>query len=382
MAKRTASPAGVPAHLPPRHARIRSALLSKRLDGIILTTPADLGYVTGVAWEDTWGVLTHNRLTLISDFRYQTHLAELSGWARRYIRKTTQSLADALADVVIGEKLQRVGFEPAWISVASFRLAQTQLRKHARRGKPPAMVPVRELMLNQRKVKDAFEIAAIRRAVDVAEGAYGAVRPELRAGMTENEIAGRMEFEMRRRGASSGSFETDVGVGANTALPHYRPGAVPLQAGKALLFDWGAKVDYYCSDITRTHLFGRPDPKMREIYQVTLEAQLAAISAIRPGVSNRSVDKVARDIIRKAGYGKHFGHSLGHGIGLAVHEMPRLGPSAAEETLQPGMIVTVEPGIYLAGVGGVRIEDDVLVTDRGCEVLTSLDTSYEGACLE
>lgn len=382
MAKRSAPPAGVPAHLPPRHARIRSALSSKRLDAIVLTTPADLGYVTGIAWEDTYGVLTHDRLTLISDFRYQTQLADLSGWARRYIRKTTQSMAEALADVLIGQKVQRAGFESGWMSFSAVKNAQAQLRKKTRKGKPPTLVPVTDLMVNERKVKDEFEIAAIRRAAAVAEGAYNAVRPQLKAGMTENEIAGLMEFEMRRRGASSGSFETNVSVGPNSALPHYRPGDVPLRAGQPLLFDWGARVEHYCSDITRTHLFGRPDPKMREIYQVTLRAQLAAIEAIRPGVSNRAVDKVARDVIRKAGYGKDFGHGLGHGIGLAVHELPRLSPAAAEETLKPGMIVTVEPGIYLAGVGGVRIEDDVLVTDRGCEVLTSLDKSYEGACLE
>jgi Xaa-Pro aminopeptidase len=244
------------------------------------------------------------------------------------------------------------------------------------------LTPVTDLMVNQRKVKDAFEVAAIRKAAKVAEGAYLAVRPKLKAGMTENEIAGLMEFEMRRRGASSGSFETNVSVGANSALPHYRPADVPLRSGQALLFDWGAKVDYYCSDITRTHLFGRAEPTMREIYKVTLEAQLAAIAAIKPGAKTRAVDKVARDIIRKAGYGKDFGHGLGHGIGLAVHELPRLSPAAADEELRPGMICTVEPGIYLAGVGGVRIEDDVLVTETGCEVLTLLDKSYEGACLE
>jgi Xaa-Pro aminopeptidase len=187
---------------------------------------------------------------------------------------------------------------------------------------------------------------------------------------------------MRRRGASKGSFETNVSAGANSSLPHYRPRDAKLSPDSALLFDWGANVDGYCSDLTRTHAIGRPPARFREIFRVVLGAQQAAIEAIRPGASTRTIDAAARKLIARAGYGKHFGHGLGHGIGLAVHELPRLSRVAAPEPLLPGMVVTVEPGIYLPGFGGVRIEDDVLVTESGCEVLSSLEKTYEACHLE
>lgn len=384
MAKKRPAPSrdDVPHHLLTRHARIRVALQHKRLDGILLTTAADLAYVTGHAWEDTFGVLTHDRLTLVSDFRYQTQLADWSGWATRVIRPTKQSMSEAVADVVIASKAKRLGFEANHLSFAETRRLQAKLKERTRRVPPAKLAPLEGFMVDERKVKDALEIAAIRRAVEAAEGAYLAVRPELKAGLSENDIAGRLEYEMRRRGASAGSFETNVSIGPASALPHYRPGDTRLRGDEALLFDWGARVDNYCSDITRTHFFGSPPAKLREVYHIVLHAQQSAIAAIRPGVTTRKVDAAARDIIRKAGYAKDFGHGLGHGIGLVVHELPRLSPAAADLPLLPGMVVTVEPGIYLAGLGGVRIEDDVLVTERGCEVLTSLDKSYEGACLE
>ncbi|MCS7034374.1 MAG: M24 family metallopeptidase, partial [Phycisphaerae bacterium] len=259
---------------------------------------------------------------------------------------------------------------------------QVRLSKRKLRGRQVKLQPVENLMVNVRKIKDPIEIAAIRRAVACAQDAYAIVRRDLRIGAIENDIAAQLEYEMRRLGAQRSSFDTNVSAGANSSKPHYRPGRVPVTADSVLLFDWGAVVDGYCSDITRTHFVGRAPPKLREVYRIVLEAQRAAIGAIRPGTLTGNVDRVARNLIAKAGFGKNFGHGLGHGIGLAIHELPRLSRTARPEPLQPGMVVTVEPGIYLPGVGGVRIEDDVLVTESGCEVLTSLDQSFEGCNLE
>jgi Xaa-Pro aminopeptidase len=358
------------------------ALEQEKIDAILLTTPADLGYVTGNAWEDTFGLLTLDSLTLISDFRYETELRAEAAWARLHIRGSKETMADAVAAELIRHKLGRVGFESNFTPHGTAQSIAAKLKEKSRRSQPPKLVPLTDFMVNRRKVKDAIEIEAIRRAIAVAQDAYLAVRPTVKPGSTENEIAGRMEYEMRRRGASSGSFETNVGSGPASALPHYRPRETPVLANQLLLFDWGARVGHYCSDITRTHAVGRVSPKLKEVYKLVLEAQLAAIAAIRPGLSTRAADKAARDVIDAAGYGKQFGHGLGHGIGLAIHELPRLSRSAKPEPLEPGMVVTVEPGIYLAGEGGVRIEDDVLVTATGCEVLTTLDKSFEGCHLE
>jgi Xaa-Pro aminopeptidase len=185
-------------------------------------------------------------------------------------------------------------------------------------------------------------------------------------------------FEMRRRGALNSSFDTIIGVGANGSLPHYRPGNVKLTANSPLLIDWGARYKGYCSDLTRCLFVGHVAMQMREIYKIVLEAQLAAIAAIKPGAHGKKVDKAARDLITKAGYGEKFGHGTGHGLGRDIHEAISLS-KLSTTVLEPGMIITVEPGIYLPGVGGVRIEDDVLVTKTGHRVLSSLPKDLASA---
>jgi Xaa-Pro aminopeptidase len=234
-------------------------------------------------------------------------------------------------------------------------------------------------MSNLRKVKDDHEIDLIRKAVALAEEAFEAVRPEVKVGLTENYLAGLMVFELRSRGAMDASFPVIVAAGANSSLPHYRPGEALVQHDQPLLFDWGAVYRGYCSDLTRTLLIGKVSEKMKKIYNVVLEAQAAAIRFLRPGVTTMQADRVARDVIERAGFGKNFGHGLGHGLGREVHEGPAMRKTGGDEELRPGMIVTAEPGIYLPGEGGVRIEDDVLITHSGCEVLSSLEKSLE-AC--
>lgn len=233
-------------------------------------------------------------------------------------------------------------------------------------------------MTNIRKVKDDHEIDLVRKSVQVAEEAFEAVRSEIKVGLSESYLAGLLVFELRSRGASSTSFECIVAAGAASSLPHYRPTEALVQRDQPLLIDWGALYKGYCSDLTRTLMIGRVSPKLKEIYKVVLEAQEAAIQFLRPGVTTVQADRVARDVIEKAGYGEFFGHGLGHGIGREIHELPSMRRTGGEDELRPGMIVTVEPGIYLPGQGGVRIEDDILITHSGCEVLSSLDKSFEG----
>jgi Xaa-Pro aminopeptidase len=237
-------------------------------------------------------------------------------------------------------------------------------------------------MSNIRKVKDDQEIDLIRKSVAIAEEAFNAIKEDIKVGESENHIAGLLVMELRSRGASGSSFPPIVAAGANSSLPHYRPGDTLVQQDQPLLLDWGALYKGYCSDLTRTLLVGRVSQKIKQIYKVVHEAQQAVIEFMRPGVTTMQADRVARDIIEKAGFGEQFGHGLGHGIGRDIHELPTMRKTGGEEELRPGMVVTVEPGIYLPGEGGVRIEDDVLITHSGCEVLSSLDKSFEGCHIE
>jgi Xaa-Pro aminopeptidase len=287
----------------------------------------------------------------------------------------------ALAETLVETKVKRVGFE-----ANSTLFGQVHALDHAIREKSPTakieLVPVEDVMVNIRKVKDDHEIDLIRKAVAVAEEAFTAIQSEIQVGQSENYLAGLLVSELRSRGANDSSFPVIVAAGANSSLPHYRPGDTLVQKDRPLLIDWGALFQGYCSDLTRTMMIGKTNPKIKEIYKVVLEAQKAAIAFMRPGVTTQQADRVARDVIDKAGYKEQFGHGLGHGIGRQIHELPTMRRTGGEEELRPGMIITVEPGIYLPGEGGVRIEDDVLITHSGCEVLSSLEKSFEGCHLE
>jgi Xaa-Pro aminopeptidase len=243
-------------------------------------------------------------------------------------------------------------------------------------------VPLENVMVNIRKVKDDHEIDLIRKSIGIAEEAFNAIRGEIKAGLTENYLAGLLVFELRSRGASDSSFPVTVASGPTTSLPHYKPGEALVQKDQPLLFDWGAMYRGYCSDLTRTFVVGRASERIRKIFKVVLEAQAAAIRFLRPGVTTLQADRVARDVIDRAGFGKQFGHGLGHGIGREIHELPTMRKTGGEEEVRPGMILTVEPGVYLPGEGGVRIEDDVLITHSGCEVLTNLPKTLEECHIE
>jgi Xaa-Pro aminopeptidase len=365
------------AYLKVRQKTVRDGMKELGIDGLLLTHPPDLAYLTNFTGDDSIGLVTEKDIHLVTDFRYKEQAEMEAGWLKVTMREG--KMAEALAKALAGAKVKKVGFEANYATVGQIDALETELKKAK---SPVQLVPLEDVMVNIRKVKDDHEIDLIRKSVGVAEEAFDAIRDEIKVGQTENYLAGLLVFELRSRGASNSSFPVIVAAGANSSLPHYRPAETLVQRDQPLLLDWGALYKGYCSDLTRTLMIGRVSPKMKQIYKVVYEAQQAAIKFLRPGVTTMQADRVARDVIDDAGFKNEFGHGLGHGIGREIHELPTMRKTGGEEELRPGMIVTVEPGIYLPGEGGVRIEDDVLITHSGCEVLSSLDRSFEGCHLE
>jgi Xaa-Pro aminopeptidase len=367
------------AYLKVRQKTVRDAMKKLKLDGLLLTSPADLAYLTNFTGDDSIGLITANDLRLVTDFRYKEQAEIEAGWVKAVIREGKMDIA--LAETILAAKVKRLGFEANRATFGQIHALDKTIKEKA--GKEVVeLVPVEDVLVNIRKVKDDHEIDLIRKSAGVAEEAFTAIRDEIKVGQSENYLAGLLVFELRSRGASDASFPVIVAAGPNSSLPHYRPGDVLVKKDQPLLIDWGAMYGGYCSDLTRTLIVGRASAKMKQIYNVVLAAQLAAIKFLRPGVTTSQADRVARDVIDQAGFKDYFGHGLGHGIGREIHELPTMRKTGGEEELRPGMIVTVEPGIYLPGEGGVRIEDDVLITHSGCEVLTTLDKTFEGCHLE
>ncbi len=339
----------------------------KRLEGLLVTDRMDQLYLTGFTGEDGAALVTPRGVTLLTDGRFTEAAAVEAPWARAAVRKSG-TLPEAIARAIGRLRLGRVGFDPSRVSVATHRAIGKALRTGGRSSRLTAVTGIVEKL---RVCKDADEVAATRRAIAVAEAAFKATLRTVRVGQTEREVAARLEYEMKKRGASAAAFDLIVAEGPNAALPHAHAGDRKIKSGSAVLCDWGAVVDHYRSDLTRVFFVDRVPPKIRRIYAVVLEAQLRGIAGVRAGVRMCDADAAARRHIANCGFGKEFGHSLGHGLGLDIHEPPRLARRLTDR-LEAGMIVTVEPGVYLPGVGGVRIEDDVLVTADGCEVLSSL----------
>jgi Xaa-Pro aminopeptidase len=367
------------AYLKVRLKAVRTAMKELKLDGILLTHPPDISYLTNFTGDDSVGILTDKEFHLVSDFRYREQAELECAWCKLHIRDG--KMADALAKVLSELKIERLGFEANTTTVGQLNALEKALDSLKPRHKLE-LAGMEDVLLNIRKVKDDIEIDLIRRSVQVAEEAFEAIRSEIKVGRSENYLAGLLILELRSRGASGSSFPPIVATGANSSLPHYRPSDVLVQRDQPLLLDWGAVLNGYCSDLTRTFMVGRISPRIKKIYEIVLAAQLEAIRFLRPGVTTLQADRVARDVIEKAGFGEQFGHGLGHGIGREIHELPALRKTGGEEELRPGMIVTVEPGIYLPGEGGVRIEDNVLITHSGCEVLSNIEKGFEDVHLE
>jgi len=374
MSQRKCNPSSAPAHYADRLARLRMGIRSAGVDGLLITNANDIRYLTPFSGEDSHAIVTGKRLVLISDSRFAEEIEPLGKWLDIALR--SGPIAGKVGEVASDLKIRKLGLQSEHLTIG----ARKAIAK-AVGGKK--VVDTQGLLSQLREIKDRVELDLIRKAIQCQQKGLQATLADLRVGQSEADIAARLEYEMKTLGADGVAFGTNVSARANSSKPHYRPSSrVKLARGKPLLIDWGARVDGYCSDMTRTWGVGSMPKKIREIYAIVLDAQLTAIDAIRPGVKCGEVDAVARRIIDGAGYGKFYGHGLGHGIGLNVHEGPGLSPrSGRKDVLKEGMVVTVEPGIYLPGIGGVRIEDDVLVTARGPRVLCDWPKDLASAVL-
>jgi Xaa-Pro aminopeptidase len=337
----------------------------------LVTNYTNVTYLTGFTGDDSYLLLFGKHEVIVSDPRYTTQLEQECPGLEASIRPPGVGMVEEVAQVAKKGHIARLGIEGSSMTVA--------LRDQIAAALPKCeLVSTTDLVETLRIIKDRDEVAEIRRAIWFAERAFNVLRASLRPERTEKEVADELENQIRLYGGKCCSFPSIVAVGARAALPHARPTDQKIGADDFVLVDWGADGGLYKSDLTRVLVTGRIPPKLERIYRVVLSAQEQAIAAIRPGVTCGEVDQVARGIIAKAGFARNFGHGLGHGIGLEIHEAPRLA-AKAHLKLEPGMVVTVEPGIYLPGWGGVRIEDDVLVSKDGCQVLTTLPKQWEDA---
>jgi Xaa-Pro aminopeptidase len=357
-----------------RRKKLVRLLRPKQLAALLVTNFTNVSYLTGFSGDDSYLLLTRSDAILISDSRYATQIEEECPELKAEIRPTSEAINDTVVRVAGRMKLKKLGFESHATTVEQWHEFQKKLEG-------VELVPVSALVEELRVIKDADEIREIREAVRQAERGFDILRASLTPEMTELQASHQLEDAMRKFGAIRSSFESIVAVGARAALPHYRPGNRRIGEADFVLIDWGASNAHgYKSDLTRVLVTGKISTKLSKVYRVVLTAQRRAIDKIRAGVRACDVDATARSVIEEAGYGKNFGHGLGHGIGLNIHEQPRLSPAGKGE-LRAGMVVTVEPGIYVPGWGGVRIEDDVLVTREGCEVLSSVPKELEESVL-
>ncbi|MEK6675542.1 MAG: Xaa-Pro peptidase family protein [Planctomycetota bacterium] len=342
--------------------RCRQEMKRKKIAAFLISNQPDYFYLTGFTGEDSALLLTQKDVHILSDGRFDEAMNQECPWVTRWMRKG--SLNAEIAKACTELRLRSVFVQPEVVTLGE----QADLRKLAKKTRFSSAPPV---VGKLRRIKDETELAIMRKAIRIAEDAFLSVRSRIRVGQTELELAALLEYEMKMRGASAASFATICAEGVNAALPHAHAGNRKIKKGSAILFDWGARVGGYCSDLTRVVFVGSIPPRIGQVYRVVLDAQEKAIRAIKPGRKMCDVDAVAREAIKAAGFGEQFNHGLGHGLGLDVHEPPSLSWRSTEP-LEAGMLVTVEPGVYLPGVGGVRIEDDVLVTPTGCRVLSNL----------
>ena len=338
---------------------------------MLVTDVANVTYLTGFRGDDSALLLTHDGQWFITDSRYTEQAAAEAPQCELVQR--TDSLLNTAAGIFERTDAHSLAVEGENLSHAAYlRLAD------ALDGVDPT--PKENLVETLREVKDEDEIERMRKAMTVAADAFQEVTAQLAAGQSERDVATALDNAMRRRGARQAAFESIVAARERSSLPHAQATDAVIGPGDAVLFDWGAEVDLYCSDTTRVVFLAPPDDRWCEIYNIVLTAQCKAIDTVRAGVAMKDVDAAARDHIAAAGYGDQFGHGLGHGVGLRVHERPSLHKNA-DATLTEGMVVTVDPGIYLPGWGGVRIEDLVCVRKDGPEVLTKLPKDIDSATL-
>lgn len=343
-----------------RLAKLRSRLADEGLDALLVTNPINRTYMSGFNGSAGVLLISQEVALLFTDFRYIERATAQAPDYRviRHANPMSKSIQEALAE----NGIVKLGFEQDHVTFATYEGYRSAFG-------PVELMPTSGLIENLRKYKDAKELDSMRRAGAISDAAYIHILKYLKPGVTERDVALELEFFMRKSGAEKLAFDIIPASGPHGSLPHAEATGRALQDGDFITMDFGCVYEGYCSDITRTVGIGNITDKQREIYKIVLDAHMAAIEACRAGIIGRDLDAIARDIITEAGYGDNFGHSLGHGVGREVHELPRSSP-VAEEPLEANTIISIEPGIYIPDWGGVRIEDTVIVLPDGCERLT------------
>ncbi len=345
-----------------RRDRVRRVLTKQNLAALLVTNPVNVRYLTGFTGGDSYLLFSPDGETLLSDPRFTIQIEEECPGLDVAIRPGGVSLVQAVAKILGKNSSGTLGLEAESVTLAEQeRISQALPRRQ--------LVPTRNIVEEFRQVKDRSEVDLIRKAIDVAHRAFQDLRENIKPEQSEVDLRNDLEYLMRLFGGEEKSFPSIIGAGPRAALPHGTPSDMKVEGQSHVLFDWGAIVDGYMSDLTRVLIFAPNNKRLRTIYDTVLKAQEAAIAAIKPGKTGEEIDAVARAIIRDEGFGRYFNHGLGHGLGLEIHENPRFA-IGNKTILKPGMVLTVEPGIYLKNWGGVRVEDDILVTRTGCEVLS------------
>ncbi len=345
---------------------LRKQFEEEELDAILISSPENRRYMSGFTGSAGWLLVSADDATLATDFRY---IEQAGNQAPDFQIYRIQRGLGWLPEWTAEHNVKRVGFESQDVTI-SVHQALLKAIEETENSNHPELVPTSGVVEKLRVYKDADELLLLTEAIRIADEAIDEVAPRIEPGVTEESIAWELEKAMRERGAEMISFDTIVGAGPNGALPHHRADETVVKPNDAIVIDMGAKYQGYCSDLTRTVFVGEPDDKFRRIYDIVLKAQVAAEEQVTAGMTGKEVDAIAREIIADAGHGDDFGHSLGHGVGLAVHEYPHVGPTAEEDVLEDGMVFTIEPGIYLPGWGGVRIEDIVVLEGGTARVIS------------
>ncbi|WP_440895830.1 M24 family metallopeptidase [Amphibacillus sp. Q70] len=334
--------------------KLRETLSGQELDGLIITNPYNRRYISGFTGTAGMALLTRDDQVFITDFRYTEQATEQAVGFE--IIQHKQSIIKELAEQIKKRGLKRVGFEQDNLTYSAYQ-QYTEII-------PATLVPTSGIVEEIRMIKTDEELAIMYKAAEISDLAYDHILKTVEPGMTEIEISNKLEFEMRKHGATSSSFDTIVASGYRSALPHGVASDKKIQSGELVTLDFGAIYQGYCSDMTRTFAVGEISEQLHDIYHTVLEAHLKGLDGIKAGMTGKEADALSRDYIKEKGYGEYFGHGTGHSLGLEVHEEPRLSP-AGNTVLTENMVVTVEPGIYIPNVGGCRIEDDIVITSDG-----------------
>lgn len=339
--------------------RLRQKLQENKLDAIIIASPINRRYISGFTGSAGVVIVSENDARFITDFRYTEQAeAQLTGFQ---IVEHKQGMDAELRTQINEMKVSRVGFEKDHTTYGQYETYKNTLESE--------LIPVSGLIEELRTIKSDEELDIMKKAAEIADDAFTHIQAFIKPGVKEIEIANELEFFMRRQGATSSSFDTIVASGYRSAMPHGVASNKVIQTGELVTLDYGALYNGYCSDITRTVAVGEVSDELRKIYDIVLEANMRGVKEIKAGMTGIEADAITRNYITEMGYGENFGHSTGHGLGMEVHEAPGLSHRSNQQ-LAPGMVVTVEPGIYVAGLGGCRIEDDIVITAEGNERLT------------